>query len=128
MIVDTSAVLAVIFGEPDAEFYLNAMSGADSLAISAATLTETLIVAEARQGAEAATDVGALLADLEAQVVPVDEEQAELAASAWRRFGKGRHPAGLNMGDTFSYALAASRGEPLLFKGKDFSATDIAQA
>ncbi|MFT3889240.1 MAG: type II toxin-antitoxin system VapC family toxin [Arachnia sp.] len=128
MIVDTSALLTVIFGEPEAERYLSAMSSAPSLAISAASLTESLIVAEARQGAEAAADVAALLADLDAEVVPLDEQQAELATSAWRRFGKGRHPAALNLGDTFSYALAASRGEPLLFKGKDFSATDIAQA
>lgn len=128
MIADTSALLAVILGEPDAERYLNAMATADSLLMSAATFTEALIVAEARQGREAATDLAALLADLEVEVVAFGEDQAEAAASAWRRFGKGRHAAGLNLGDTFSYALAATRGEPLLFKGRDFLATDIAQA
>ncbi len=128
MIADTSALVAVILGEPDAEGYLKAMAAAPTLSVSAACLTEALIVVEARQGPEAATDLGALLADLEAEVVALDEGQAEVAASAWRRFGKGRHPAGLNLGDTFSYALAATRGEPLLFKGRDFAATDIPQA
>lgn len=128
MIADTSALAAVIFGEPDAEAILTALCSAETLALSAATLTEALIVVEARQGPEAATDLEALLADLEAEVIPVDEEQAEIAAAAWRRFGKGRHPAALNYGDTFSYALATVRGEELLFKGADFSATDVRQA
>lgn len=128
MIVDTSALVAVILGEPDAEAHLRALAGADSLALSAATLTEALIVLEAKQGREAASDLAALLAELEAEVVPVDEAQAEAAASAWRRFGKGRHPAGLNLGDTSSYALAVGRAEPLLFKGGDFTATDVTQA
>lgn len=128
MIVDTSALVAVILGEPDAEAYLRAMAGAPVLAVSAATLTEALLVAEARQGREAAVDLGALLAELEVEIVSLDEAQAEAAASGWRRFGKGRHPAGLNLGDTFSYALASGRGEPLLFKGRDFAATDVVQA
>lgn len=128
MIVDTSALVAVILGEPDAETYLRSMAAAPTLAVSAVSLTESLIVVEARQGPEAAADLGALLAELEAEVVAVDEGQAEAAASAWRRFGKGRHPAGLNLGDIFSYALAGTRGEALLFKGCDFSATDIIQA
>lgn len=128
MIVDTSALLAVVLGEADAEAHLATMARAESLALSAATLTEALIVVEARQGREAATDLVALLAELEAEIVSVDEAQAELAAAAWRRFGRGRHPAQLNYGDTFSYALAATRGEPLLFKGRDFTATDVAQA
>lgn len=128
MIVDTSALVAVILGEPDAEAQLARMTSAETLALSAATLTEALIVVEARQGREAATDLVALLAELEAEIASLDEDQAELAASAWRRFGKGRHPAALNLGDAFSYALAAARGEPLLFKGRDFSATDVRQA
>lgn len=128
MIVDTSALVAVILGEPDAEAQLARMASAETLALSAATLTEALIVVEARQGREAATDLLALLAELEAEIASLDEDQAELAASAWRRFGKGRHPAALNLGDAFSYALTAARGEPLLFKGRDFSATDVRQA
>lgn len=126
--MDTSALVAVILGEPDAEAQLRTMVTAETLAVSAATLIEALIVVEARQGREAATDLAALLLELEVEVVSLDEGQAEVAASAWRRFGKGRHPAGLNLGDTFSYALAATRGEPLLFKGRDFAATDIPQA
>jgi ribonuclease VapC len=128
VIADTSALLAVILGEPDAEVYLRAMAMSDSLGVSAATMTEACIVAEACQGREAVSDLAALLADLEAEIVPFDEEQADAAAMAWRRFGKGRHPAALNLGDTYSYALASVRGEPLLFKGDDFTATDISQA
>ena len=128
MIVDTSALIAVILGEPDAEAHLATMVRADTLAVSAVTLVESLIVVEARQGPEAASDLVALLAELEAEVVALDASQAEAAASAWRRFGKGRHPAALNLGDTFAYALAITRGDPLLFTGRDFSATDVMQA
>ena len=128
MIVDTSALLAVVLGEPDAEGFLSRMVRAESLAVSAASLAEALIVVEAKQGREAASDLSALLAELEAEVVGLDEAQAEVAASAWRRFGKGRHPAALNFGDVFSYSLATVRGEPLLFKGRDFAATDVSQA
>ncbi len=128
MIVDTSALLAVIFGEPDAEGYLRTMASADALAASTATLTEALIVAEVRQGREAAADLAALLDELEVEIVSLDEAQSELAAAAWRRFGKGRHPAALNFGDTFSYALAVTRGEALLFKGDDLAATDVMRA
>jgi ribonuclease VapC len=128
MIIDTSALIAVILGEPDAEAHLAAMINAEELALSAATLTEALIVVEARQGREAASDLMSLLAELEADVVAFDESHAEVAAAAWRRFGKGRHPAALNLGDTFAYALATVRAEPLLFKGRDFAATDVRQA
>jgi ribonuclease VapC len=128
VIVDTSALTAVILGEPDAEAHLAAMVRADVLAVSAATLVESLIVAEARQGSEAASDLATLLAELEIEVVALDESQAEAAASAWRRFGKGRHPAALSLGDTFAYALATVRAEPLLFKGRDFANTDVMQA
>ncbi|MEA4945774.1 MAG: type II toxin-antitoxin system VapC family toxin [Propionicimonas sp.] len=128
MIVDTSALVAVILGEPDAEGYLRAMATAESLAVSAATLVEALIVVEARQGRDAATDLAALLTELDAEIVSFDEVQAEQAAAAWRRFGTGRHPAALNFGDTFSYALAVVRGEALLFKGDDFAATDVMRA
>lgn len=128
MIVDTSALVAVIVGEPDAEAHLRAMLSADTLGVSAATLAEAMVVVEARQGQEAALDLAALLAEVEAEIVPFDEDQAEAAASGWRRFGKGRHPAALNLGDLYSYALATTRGEPLLFKGNDFTATDVQRA
>lgn len=128
MIVDTSALVAVILGEPDAEAHLRAMTSADDLSVSAATLAEALIVVAARQGPEASADLQALLADVEASVIPFDETQANAAAEAYGRFGKGKHPAGLNLGDAYSYALAKTTGEPLLFKGDDFSKTDIPRA
>lgn len=128
MIVDTSALTAVILGESDAEAHLAAMVRADTLAVSAASLVESLIVVEARQGSEAVGDLAALLTELEIEVAALDEPQAEAAASAWRRFGRGRHPASLNFGDTFAYALATVRAEPLLFKGRDFANTDVMQA
>lgn len=128
MIVDTSALVAVILGEPDAERYLDAMAAADELSVSAASLVEALIVVEAKQGPEASDDLQALLAELEARVEPLDESQVILASRAWRRFGEGRHPAGLNLGDTFAYALATATGRPLLYKGADFDATDVAKA
>lgn len=126
MIVDTSAIIAIVVGEDDAERFLAAMSAAEELAISAASLVEALIVAEAKGGAEAARDVQALLAELEMEVRAFDGEQALLAARAWARFGKGRHPAGLNLGDCFAYAAAQHTGEMLLYKGKDFAQTDVA--
>ncbi len=128
MIVDTSALMAVILGEPDAEYFLSLMSGADELAVSAATLVEAGIVAEAKGGREAADDLESLLADLECVILPLDEQQAVAAVEAWRRFGKGRHPAALNLGDCFSYATAKTLGRPLLFKGDDFAQTDISAA
>ncbi|AXE37952.1 type II toxin-antitoxin system VapC family toxin [Acidipropionibacterium virtanenii] len=128
MIVDSSVLVAVLTGEPDAEHYLDLMIGADHLVVSAAGLVESSVVLEARAGAEAVTDLQALLADLEADVLPLDEDQAILASQAWSRFGKGRHLAGLNLGDLFAYAAASGLGEPLLFKGDDFAQTDIPSA
>ena len=128
MIVDTSALMAIILGEPDAEQVLALMADARDLAVSAASLVEAAIVAEAKGGPEAAEDLQALLADLECAVLPFDEEQAVVAAQAWHRFGKGRHPAGLNLGDCYAYAAAKVSGRPLLFKGQDFAQTDVAAA
>ena len=125
MILDSSALASVILGEDDAESMLALMSSAPELAISAATLVECAIILEARQGPEASADLEALLADLECRVLPFDEEQARLAIAAWRRFGKGRHRAALNLGDCYSYAAAAKLGEPLLCKGEDFRQTDL---
>ncbi|WP_395727826.1 type II toxin-antitoxin system VapC family toxin [Nakamurella sp.] len=129
IILDTSAVAAVIFGESDAEAYAAAMvRHAGELSISAVTLVELGIVAEARQGPAATQDVRALLDRLGVVTEPVDAAQAGAALAAWRRFGKGRHPAGLNLGDCFSYALARMSGGSLLFKGNDFAQTDIVGA
>ena len=129
VVVDTSAVTAVVFGEPDAEMFLSVMlANAGDLQMSAGTAVEVGIVVEARQGAEATKDLGILVDRLGMAIVPVDRVQVEAAVAAWRRFGKGRHPAGLNLGDCFSYALAKLTDAPLLFKGRDFGQTDIASA
>ncbi len=125
MIVDTSALVAVVLGEPDAESIAARMMGADELSVSATTLTEALIVVDAKQGPDAVSDLHALLAELEISVLSYDEEQAEVAHAAWRRFGKGRHTAALNLGDTFSYAACTTTGRPLLHKGSDFGQTDL---
>jgi ribonuclease VapC len=101
---------------------------AGDLQMSAGTAVEVGILIEARQGAEATKDLGILVDRLGMAIVPVDRVQAEAAIAAWRRFGKGRHPAGLNLGDCFSYALAKLTAAPLLFKGRDFGQTDIASA
>lgn len=127
--LDTSAVAAVILGEPEAEALLSVMvASVGDLEMSAATLVEAGIVIEAKQGPEATSDLRTLLDRLGVAVTPVDRRQAEAAVAAWRRFGKGRHPAGLSLGDCFSYALAKTLGAPLLFKGNDFTQTDVASA
>lgn len=119
--LDTSAIVAVVLGEPDAEAMAASMRrSAGDLVVSAATVVETGIVVEARQGPQATADLHALLDGLKVRVAPVDEAQAALAVAAWRRFGRGRHPAALTLGDCFSYALARSEDAPLLFKGHDF--------
>lgn len=129
VVLDTSAVAAVIFGEPDAEAFAAALTRhGGELSISAVTRVELEIVLEARQGSEAVSDAEAMFDRLGVITEPVDAAQASAAFAAWRRFGKGRHPAGLNLGDCFSYALARAAGAPLLFKGNNFAQTDIASA
>ncbi len=128
-VLDTSAVAAVVFGEPDAEALLAVMiADTGDLTMSAATRVEVGIVVEARQGPEAASDLQILLDRLGVDVAAVDADQAQAALSAWRRFGKGRHPAGLNLGDCFAYALARVTAAALLFKGDDFRQTDVVSA
>ena len=128
MIVDSSAVLAVLFAEPDAARYARAIGRASACRMSAATFLETAIVAESRGGAAAGHALDVFLERAGMELVPVTPAQARTARLAWRRFGKGNHPAGLNFGDCFSYALAESAREPLLFKGEDFARTDIEAA
>jgi ribonuclease VapC len=129
VVVDTSALAAVVFGEPDASVYLAVMlDRAGELHVSAATVVETSIVVEAKQGHEAYGDLRVLLDTLNVSVEPLDNGQAQSAVAAWRRFGKGRHPAALNLGDCFTYALAKQLGASLLFKGKDFAQTDVTSA
>ncbi|WP_419938611.1 type II toxin-antitoxin system VapC family toxin [Candidatus Palauibacter sp.] len=125
MIVDTSAILAILFREEDARRFERALASASAPQISAATLVEAAMVAEARGGLGAGQDLDDLLERVPIQVIPVTRQHAEAARNAWRCYGKGNHPAALNLGDCFVYALARTAGEPLLFKGKDFALTDI---
>ena len=122
--VDTSALVAVVLGEDDAERHLDALQGSQAR-LSSVSLTEAAIVVEARQGPDAARDLELLVEATIDAVVAVDESHARAAVAAWRRFGRGRHPAGLNFGDCFSYALARLADIPLLYKGDDFSQTDV---
>jgi ribonuclease VapC len=128
VIVDSSAVIAILFKEPEALSFATAIGGSASVAIAAPTLVETAIVAEGRSGGGMSDRLDALLAELDPEVVAFTAEHAALARDAWRRFGKGRHPAGLNLGDCFAYALAVARDETLLFKGDDFARTDVKAA
>ena len=128
MIVDSSALLAVLNRESDADLFQDAMLTASPCRMSVANMLEASIMVEGRGGAEAGHELDAFLAHAEIAPAPVTAEQFEAARQAWRRFGKGRHPAALNFGDCFAYALALVTGEPLLYKGDDFARTDIAAA
>ncbi len=125
MVIDTSALVAIFLAEAERRQFLDRIVEAATRLISAANALETGIVLETRRGEAAGREFDLFLVRANLQVIPVDGEQVEIARSAWRRYGKGRHPAGLNFGDCFSYALAKSSGEPLLAKGTDFATTDI---
>ncbi|MGH6886761.1 MAG: type II toxin-antitoxin system VapC family toxin [Geminicoccales bacterium] len=125
MVIDSSAVLAVMLGEPEKRS-LNERIEADPVRLmSAASYLEAAIVIDDRFGDEGARDLKLFLTEAEVEIVPVTLDQAEIARAAYRRFGRGNHPARLSFGDCFVYALAKSTGERLLFKGDDFSQTDI---
>ena len=128
MIVDTSAVLAILFAEPDAERYARAISNAPVCRMSVATFVEISIVMESQTGDRGSRQWDQFFRRAGFALEPVTEEQAYAARQAWPDFAKGRSPAKLNFGDCFSYALARTRGEPLLFKGADFSRTDVSSA
>jgi ribonuclease VapC len=125
MVLDTSALLALLLDEPEAEDFRAAVEDDTTRLVSAATLLETALVIEARKGEPGGRELDALIQKADVVVVPVDAEHVSEARRAYRRFGKGRHAAGLNFGDVFAYALARTAGEPLLFKGEDFTKTDI---
>jgi ribonuclease VapC len=125
MVIDSSVLIAILRDEPDAPDFAAAIADSDTRLLSAANLVEASIVIEGRNGDEGARDLDLLLYRTGIEIVPVDAEQAEAARIAWRRFGKGRHPAGLNFGDCFAYALARVSGLPLLYKGSDFDLTDL---
>ncbi len=128
MVVDSSAVLAILLGERDAERYADALSRPGRKLMSSVSKLESAIVVEARKGEAGARAFARLVALCELDTVAFDAGQAEIALDAWRRYGKGRHPAALNMGDCASYALAKLLGESLLWKGVDFTLTDLAPA
>lgn len=115
----------MLFGEPHANAIAAALAAAAKRIMSAATLVETAIVIEARKGPAGAAELDAMIARLSIEIAPVTEEQALTARLAWRRFGKGRHAAGLNFGDCFAYALSRTADAPLLAAGNDFPKTDI---
>ena len=125
MVIDSSALIAVLLGEPDAPRVAAAIEAGSPRLLSAANLLEASIVIESRKGEAAGRELDLLLYRTAIRVEPVDHDQAEIARAAWRRFGKGRHPAALNYGDCFAYALAKSRRLPLLFCGEDFARTDV---
>jgi ribonuclease VapC len=126
MILDTSAVFAILAEEPDAELYIQALSRERVSRISTGNFLELSIVIEGQFGLEVGRQCDALLHRAGVVIEPFTLEQAQAARQAFRDFGKGRHPASLNFGDCFAYSLAKITGEPLLFKGEDFSKTDIA--
>jgi ribonuclease VapC len=128
IIIDTSAIIAILAREADADFFLGVISDNTGCVISAATLVELSIVGRRFRRAVGLTTYDDFLIRYEIAIHSFDEAQARIAADAYRRFGRGNHPAGLNFGDCFSYALAKSLGSPLLFKGEDFALTDVRRA
>ncbi len=127
MVIDSSAIIAILQLEPELEQFAKAISSDPVRLLSAATMVEIGILLIAHSDA-AYQEFEQLVADIEIEIVPVDEQQSRIALDAFRRYGKGRHSARLNYGDCFTYALAKLSGESLLFKGNDFSQTDILQA
>lgn len=128
MIVDSSALLAIVLNEPDEERYLQAMVDADRLIMSAGNWLEAAIVVDNRDDPIAAARLNDMRVALDIDIVPVTHAMADLGRSAHLLYGKGRHPARLNYGDCFAYALSKDTGRPLLFKGADFAQTDIEPA
>lgn len=125
MVIDSSAILAILQNEPERHMFNVAIAAADQRSLSAASLVELSIVIGARYGAGAQADLDHFLNTAQIEIISVDRGQTELARSAFAQFGKGRHRAALNFGDCFSYALAKWLDQPLLFKGDDFCHTDL---
>jgi ribonuclease VapC len=128
MVLDTSALAAILFDEPERRQFNEKIEADPRRLLSAAALVEITRVIEARFGEAGGRELDLLLHRARVEIVALDADQAEIARHAYRAYGKGRHPAGLNFGDCFSYALAKATGEPLLFKGDDFARTDILAA
>ena len=129
MVLDTSAIVALIFHEPERNRFVDIVAEQTVLAISAVTLHESsVIIARKKRDQQAVKFVDVLVSGFSIEVVPLDADGARSARDAYLRFGKGFHPAGLNLADCFPYSLAKSRDEPLLFKGDDFLRTDVVPA
>ena len=128
MIVDTSALLAVLQNEPERRAFTEAIEAAESRSLSTGTLLECSMVIEARFGTEGQHSLDLFLTRAGIEAVPFDSNQLRVARHAFRTYGKGRHKAALNFGDCFAYALAKTRDERLLFKGDDFANTDVRPA
>ena len=125
MVIDTSAIVAILFGEDDAERFTAAIEADPERLMSAASVLEASVVVESEFGEEGGRELDLLLLKAGIETVAFSEEQLRVARHAFRAYGKGRHPAGLNFGDCFSYAMSKTTGEPLLFKGDDFAMTDV---
>ena len=128
MVIDTSALIAILFGEPEALFFSRAIAQESRKLISAFNALEAGIVVEARKGEAGGRELDLLMHRAQIEIVAMNADQAELARAAWRKYGKRNHPAGLNIGDCCAYALSKYSGEPLFFSGNDFSQTDISPA
>ena len=128
MVLDTSAIVAILLNEPERERFIRLIEAAPVRRLSAASRVEATLVIEGRKRDAGRADLDLFLHEAEVEIVPVTLEQADFACQAFRRYGRGRHSAGLNFGDVFAYALAKVTGEPLLFKGDDFARTDLASA
>ena len=127
MVLDSSAILAILLNGPDAPALRALFDNEEVRLMSAATLLEVALVIESRKGDAGGVQLDLLIGKAGIEIVPVDADQIEEARRAWRRFGRGRHEAALNNGDLFAYALSRTSGEPLLFKGDDFRRTDVAR-
>ena len=128
MILDTSALVAILFREPEAELYARLIHDTERCLISAGTFLELSLVFERQAAPDADRQCDTFFRRTGIVIEPFTVDQAYIARQAFHDFGKGRHPAGLNFGDCFAYALAKFTGEPLLFKGEDFKKTDIVSA
>ena len=125
MVIDTSALIAILQDEPERRAFNEAIEAAERRVVSVASFVEASMVVEARYGPDGLRDLDLFIAKAGIELVAVDTDQAHVARTAFRLYGKRRHPAGLNFGDCFAYALARTLDEPLLFKGTDFSLTDV---
>lgn len=128
MVIDTSAIVAIAQNDPEASSFEQMIAEDPVRMISAATVLEAAMALETRFGEVGGAEFDLWLAKAGVDIIAVETEHADQARRAWRRYGKGRHPAALNYGDCFAYALATITGEPLLFKGNDFAQTDIRAA